>query len=100
MRRRPAPRPFAPALQRVADSVMPATLLAEVQRVWPEAAGTFGAVTMPISERSGVVSVRCGSAVVASELNLLSSLVIDRVNDALGRPAVTGLRTDGRPLHD
>jgi hypothetical protein len=76
---------------------MPATLLAEVQHVWPDAAGTFGAATTPWSERSGVITVRCGSAVMASELDLLSGLVVERVNAALGRPAVTGLRADARP---
>jgi hypothetical protein len=79
---------------------MPATLLAEVQRAWPAAAGTFSGATSPVSERGGVVTVRCGSAVMASELDLLSTLVIERLNAALGRPAVTGLRADARPWSD
>lgn len=98
MRRRPAPRAFAPALERVADDVMPATLLAEVQKVWPEAAGPrLAAAATPHSERAGTVVVRCGSAVWAQELDLLGPHVVAALNTALGRPAVTRLRADARP---
>lgn len=98
MRRRPAPRTLAPALERVADSVMPATLLAEVQKVWPEAAGpVLAAVARPHSERGGTVVVRCGSSVWAQELDLLGPRVVEALNTALGRRAVTGLRADARP---
>ena len=98
MRRRTAPRPFAPALERVAERVMPQTLLAEVQRVWTEAAGApFGTACEPVAEHGGKVTVRCGSAVLASELDLMSGLVIERLNAALGRPAVHSLRADARP---
>ena len=98
MRRRPAPRPFAPAVDRVASSVMPRTLLAEVQRVWPMAAGPqLAAVATPVSERDGVVRVRCGSAVWAQQLDLLGPRVVEALNSELGRRAVTGLRADARP---
>ncbi len=98
MRRRPAPRPLAPALERVADEVMPDTLIAAVQRVWPAAAGpALAAVATPHSERAGVVTVRCGSAVWAQELDLLSPRVVAALNEHLGRRAVTGLRADARP---
>jgi len=98
MRRRPAPRAFAPALGRVADALMPKTLLAEVQRAWPAAAGpALEAVAVPHAERAGVVTVRCGSAVWAQELDLLGPRVVQALNRELGRSAVTGLRTDARP---
>ena len=98
MRRRPAARPFAPALDRAAARVMPRTLLAEVQKVWPAAAGPqLAAVATPVSERAGVVSVRCGSAVWAQQLALLAPTVVESLNRELGRPAVTGLRADARP---
>jgi predicted nucleic acid-binding Zn ribbon protein len=99
VRRRSAPRPLAPAFERVADAVMPRTLLAEVQRVWPAAAGAqLAAVATPVSERGGVVRVRCGSAVWAQQLDLLAPRVVEAINRELGRRAVTGLRADARPV--
>jgi hypothetical protein len=97
MRRRPSPRAFAPALERVADAVMPGTVLAEVQRVWPDVAGPVFRAAVPHSERAGEVVVRCGSAVLASELDLLGPHVAEALNRALGRPAVTRVRGDARP---
>ena len=97
MRRR-APRPVGAALEGVCDRLAPATLLAEVQRCWAEAAGTaFAAHSEPVAEREGVVTVACASAVWAQELDLLSERVVQRVNEALGRPAVGALRVHARP---
>jgi predicted nucleic acid-binding Zn ribbon protein len=99
VRRRSSPRPLAPALDRIAERVMPATLLAEVQRAWPEAAGpALAAAAQPVSERDGVVTVACASAVWAQELDLLSERVLERLTAELGRPAVTRLRAQARPL--
>ena len=96
--RRPAPRRVAVALEGLTAALAPATLLAEVQRAWPEAAGeAFAAASEPVSERDGVVTVACTSAVWAQELDLLSERVIARLNDVLGRPAVTRLRAQARP---
>jgi predicted nucleic acid-binding Zn ribbon protein len=96
--RRRAPRPLAAALDRLTAQLAPATLLAEVQRVWPEAAGAaFAAQAEPVSERHGVVTVACASAVWAEELDLLSERVVERLNESLGRPAVRGLRPHARP---
>jgi predicted nucleic acid-binding Zn ribbon protein len=61
--------------------------------VWPAAAGSFATVAEPVAERDGVVTVACDSAVLSSELDLMSELVVDRVNEELGRPAVKRLRT-------
>jgi predicted nucleic acid-binding Zn ribbon protein len=80
------------ALGDLADRLEPPTVLAQVQRAWPEAAGAFATVAEPTRERDGVVTVACDSAVLASELDLMSELVIARLNDALGRPAVRRLR--------
>jgi predicted nucleic acid-binding Zn ribbon protein len=91
--RRTGPRPVSFALDGLTSSLAPATLLAEVQRAWPEAAGTrFAPHSEPISERDGVVKVACSEAVWAQELDLMSELVTDRLNAALGRPAVRRLR--------
>lgn len=96
--RRSAPRPFGDALARVADRVMPQTLLAEVQLAWPEAAGeAFAGQSEPVSERDGVVTVACGSAVWAQELDLMSERVVRSLNQALGRDAVRRLRAVATP---
>ena len=76
MRRR-SPRPIDFALQALADTLEPPTLLAAVQRAWPDVAGAFAHVTEPVSERGGVVTVACDSSVLAAELDLMSEMVID-----------------------
>jgi predicted nucleic acid-binding Zn ribbon protein len=96
--RRAQPRPVSFALEAMAERLAPATLLAEVQRCWAGAAGdAFARRTEPVSERDGVVVVACGSAVWAQELDLLSEHVVERLNEALGRPAVRALRPQARP---
>jgi predicted nucleic acid-binding Zn ribbon protein len=95
--RRRGPRPVGAALDRLTSDLAPATLLAEVQRAWPEAAGdAFASRSEPVAERGGVVTVACGSAVWAQELDLLSERVVERLNEALGRRAVHGLRAQAR----
>jgi hypothetical protein len=96
--RRRGPRPVARALDAVTAGLMPATLLAEVQRAWPEAAGpAFAPYSEPWRERDGEVTVACPEAVRAQELDLMSELVVARLNDTLGRPAVRRLRVQARP---
>ena len=90
--RRAAPRPVGFALDRLTEQIAPATVLAEVQRAWPRAAGTFASTAEPVAERDGVVTVACASAVWAQELDLLSEHVVGALNEALGRPAVRRLR--------
>ena len=96
--RRGGPRPLAVALDRLTADLAPATLLAEVQRAWPQAAGeVFVAQSEPVAERAGVVTVACASSVWAQELDLLSERVVERLNETLGRSAVRGLRAQARP---
>jgi predicted nucleic acid-binding Zn ribbon protein len=96
MRRR-GPRPLAHALDALTAGLAPPTLLAEVQRAWPEAAGpVFAEHAEPWSERDGEVVVACPQAVRAQELDLMSELVLRRLNEALGRPAVRRLRVQAR----
>lgn len=98
MRRRPGPRPLAGAFERVADGVMPQTLLAEVQRVWPSVVGPgLAEVATPVAEKEGVVRVACGSAVWAQELDLMGARVVAALNEALGREAVLRVRAEARP---
>lgn len=97
--RRSVPRPLTDALERVGIQLMPATLIAEIQHAWPTAAGEpFGRLCAPLSERGGVVRVACGAAVVAQELDLMGELVVARLNESLGRPAVKQLRATAQPL--
>jgi hypothetical protein len=97
MRRR-GPRHVGYALDALTSGLMPATLLAEVQRAWPEAAGAaFAPHSEPWRERAGEVTVACPEAVRAQELDLMSELVIERLNQVLGRPAVRRLRVEARP---
>jgi predicted nucleic acid-binding Zn ribbon protein len=96
MRRRTGPRPVSFALDDLADSLEPPTLLAAVQRAWPEAAGAFAPVSEPVSERNGIVTVACESSVWANELDLMSEVVAAKLNAQLGRPAVKRLKPNAR----
>jgi predicted nucleic acid-binding Zn ribbon protein len=48
----------------------------------------------PVSERAGVVTVRCSSSVWASELSMMSARLLRSLNDGRpqGSPEVVGLR--------
>ena len=54
--------------------------------------GVRAARATPFRERDGEVFVACPEAVRAQELDLMSELVVERLNGALGRPAVRRLR--------
>lgn len=70
--RRVAPRHLRSALEGAVGNAAPAGLLARVQGSWAEVAGPgVAGVTQPVSEREGVVTVACESAVWAQELDLL-----------------------------
>jgi predicted nucleic acid-binding Zn ribbon protein len=89
--------PVSGALDTLTARLAPATLLAEVQRAWPEAAGpAFAPHSQPWAERDGEVVVACPEAVRAQELDLMSELVVERLNQALRRPAVRRLRVQAR----
>jgi hypothetical protein len=91
--RRAAPRPVAVALERFTTECAPATVLADVQRVWPEAAGEpFARICTPTGERDGTVRVACESSVVASELDLFSERILERLNERLRHGQVKRLR--------
>jgi predicted nucleic acid-binding Zn ribbon protein len=105
--RRPAPRPLSAALGGVAAGLAPATPLARVQGCWEAVAGPRVAQeAQPVSERGGVLTVQCSSAVWAQELELLSGDLRARLNDALaegpGRAPIERLRfiSGGRPRAD
>ena len=89
------PRMLADVLPTFRQRLAPATLLADVQARWAGAAGEEVARhAEPVSERGGVVSVRCESAVWASELSMMSARLVAALNEGRppGAPAVTALR--------
>jgi predicted nucleic acid-binding Zn ribbon protein len=87
MRRR-GPRPLAAALEALGHEAAPPTLLARVQSVWGEVVGpAIAAEAQPVAERGGTVTVACGSAAWASELELLAPELVERLDAALGEQA-------------
>jgi predicted nucleic acid-binding Zn ribbon protein len=86
------------ALDALTARLQPQTLLAEIQRAWPAAAGPFADVATPFAEREGTVSVACPQAVWAQELDLMAERVLERLNAELGRRAVHRLRVQARPV--
>jgi predicted nucleic acid-binding Zn ribbon protein len=84
------------ALEGVVGRAEPATLLARAQGAWAGAAGSgLAAFAEPVSERDGVLTVACESAVWAQELELLSADLLARLNAALedaGNPQLARLR--------
>jgi predicted nucleic acid-binding Zn ribbon protein len=91
---RRAPRLISDALEPVLTAAAPKTLLAAVQLAWPQAAGpAIDRVASPVSEREGVITVACGSAGWAEQLDLLQDELLAKLRAALGDPEkVRGLR--------
>jgi predicted nucleic acid-binding Zn ribbon protein len=90
---RAAPRPLALALEDLRERLAPATPLAAVQRAWSDAAGPVVArEATPVSERGGVVTVACRSAVWAQELDLLAPTLVEGLNERLEGVEVKALR--------
>jgi predicted nucleic acid-binding Zn ribbon protein len=95
---RKGPRPAAMAIADLAGRLAPATVLAEVQRVWPAVAGeAIAAEATPTAERAGTLTITCRSAVWAQELDLMGPDLVGRLNEALGRDLVTALRCSAAP---
>lgn len=95
MRRR-APRPIGATLGAVLERTAPATVIARVQQRWPIAVGeAIAAESEPVSERDGIVTVGCRSAVWAEELSLLAPALLERLNESMsgraGDPPIRGL---------
>ena len=92
MRRR-APRPLATAVEALTQRLAPATLLADVQRAWEQAAGPAVAqAATPVSEREGVVTLLCSSAVWMQEIDLMGPVLCDALNERLGGERVKAVR--------
>jgi predicted nucleic acid-binding Zn ribbon protein len=95
---RRSPRPLASALAPLQESLAPKTLLAEVQRVWPAAAGAaIAREATPVSERGGVVTIACAASVWAQELDLMAPELVAKLNAHLGEGRITALRCVAAP---
>jgi predicted nucleic acid-binding Zn ribbon protein len=87
------PRLASAALREVLAETSPATLLADVQRVWAHVVGPgIAAQAEPVGERDGVVTVACRSATWAQELDLMQEELAARLNMSLGERRLAGLR--------
>jgi predicted nucleic acid-binding Zn ribbon protein len=90
---RSRPRPLASALDALAQQLAPDTLLADVQRAWPDAVGPLiAAQAGPTAERGGVLTISCAASVWAQELDLMAPQIIERLNASLRRGPVKRLR--------
>jgi predicted nucleic acid-binding Zn ribbon protein len=97
-RSRRSPRPLAVALDTARVQWEPATLLAEVQRVWPRVVGAaIAAEAQPSSERAGVLTVSCSASVWAQELDLMGMSIVGRLNAALRGGKIERLRCVALP---
>jgi predicted nucleic acid-binding Zn ribbon protein len=90
---RRAPRPLSSALLQLQGRVAPQTVLAEVQRLWPELVGrVIAAEAEPVGERAGIVTINCSGAVWAAELDGDSEVILGRLNEHLTHGHVSRLR--------
>jgi predicted nucleic acid-binding Zn ribbon protein len=81
---RRGPRSLGRAFEALASELTPDTLLAEVQRVWPETVGgAIAAQARPAAERAGVLTVSCAASVWAQELDLMAPEILARLNERL-----------------
>lgn len=93
MTRRRAPRPASTALRTALDQAAPKTPLAALQGAWAEVVGEqIAAVTSPVSERAGEVTVSCSDSVWAQELDLMQGQLLERLHERLGERAPGSLR--------
>lgn len=90
---RRSPRPLSVALDALRDELAPQTLLAEAQRVWPQAVGSaVAAEAQPHSERNGVLTISCSASVWAQELDLMGPVLVARLNRQLQAGQIARLR--------
>jgi predicted nucleic acid-binding Zn ribbon protein len=93
MSRRRAPRQAAVAFRAALDRAAPRTGLAAVQASWLAAVGErVAAVTTPVAERAGTLTVECSDAVWAQELNLMQEQLLEQLRQQLGEQAPSALR--------
>lgn len=93
MKRRSSPRTLADAMHELIERAQPPSGLGAVQRIWREAVGeVIAQEAKPSAERDGVLTVSCRSAAWASDLDLLSPELIEKLNSRLGEGRIVRLR--------
>jgi hypothetical protein len=93
VKRRRMPRSAATALESLTRTIAPASLLADVQRAWPDAAGdALAGRATPTRAHAGVVTLACESGVWAQELTLMAPQLTARLNAVLGDERVLEVR--------
>jgi len=81
------------ALASVTAGLEPASDIAAVQAAWAAVVGAaIAGHAMPVAARRGVLEVVCDEAVWAAELELMGPDLVDRLEQAMGRRAITSLR--------
>jgi predicted nucleic acid-binding Zn ribbon protein len=100
-RYRYAARTLSLALDRMQDELSPQTVLADVQRAWPEVVGPgIAREVTPVSERGGVLTVSCSASVWAQELDLMSQAILERLNTVLRGARIERLRCVAVPVRE
>ena len=98
---RRSPRSLSIPLDRIRDDLAPQTLLASVQRAWPDAVGaTIAGEATPTSERGGTVTISCSASVWAQELDLMGPAIVERLNRLLRRGEISRLRCVAVPVRE
>jgi predicted nucleic acid-binding Zn ribbon protein len=98
---RRSPRPLSLAIDQIRDELAPQTLLAEAQRVWPEAVGpSIAREARPTGERGGTLTISCSASVWAQELDLMGPSIVERLNSLLHKGEVSRLRCVAVPPRD
>lgn len=86
-------RPISEALRVVQERSAPKTRLAAVQSAWREAVGdAIADVAEPVSEKDGVILIRCTGSVWAQELDLMQLQIVGRLTESIGEDLDLRLR--------
>jgi predicted nucleic acid-binding Zn ribbon protein len=93
MTRRRAPRQASSAIRAARERAAPRTGLAAAQAAWSQAVGErVAAVTIPVSERAGTLTIECTDGVWAQELDLMQEQLLERLREVLGDEAPETLK--------
>lgn len=85
-------------LAEASRELAPPTLLAAVQSAWDDAAGPVAAgQAEPVSERDGIVTISCRSAVWAQELEMLQDVLLAKLRQSVAPLSIAGLRFTALP---
>ncbi|MFY9488216.1 MAG: DUF721 domain-containing protein [Solirubrobacterales bacterium] len=82
MTHRRAPLPIADALAGLTDDIQPPSVLADVQRHWPEAVGeTIASWSTPVAEKAGTIVVECDDSMIAHELEMIKTELLTKLSE-------------------